>query len=44
MDFETDGPDEVAAAIAEEIGREVDYRPVERDGTARAGALIAELL
>ena len=44
MDFETDGPDEIAAAIAEEIGREVDYRPVETDGAARAAALIAELL
>jgi predicted glycosyltransferase len=44
MDFETDGPSEIAAAIAEEIGREVDYRPVETDGAARAAALIAELL
>ena len=44
MDFETDGPSEIAAAIAEEIGREVDYRPVERDGAARAAALIGELL
>jgi predicted glycosyltransferase len=44
MDFETDGPSEIAAAIAEEIGREVDYRPVERDGAARAAALIADLL
>jgi predicted glycosyltransferase len=44
MDFETDGPDEIAAAIAEEIGREVDYRPVETDGAARAAGLIAELL
>src|SRR5204863_453485 len=40
----TDGPSEIAAAIAEEIGREVDYRPVETDGAARAAALIAELL
>ena len=32
------------AAIAEEIGRDVDYRPVETDGAARAAALIAELL
>ena len=31
-------------AIAEEIGREVDYRPVETDGASRAAALIAELL
>jgi pimeloyl-ACP methyl ester carboxylesterase/predicted glycosyltransferase len=44
MDFETDGPAEIAQAIAEEIGREVDYLPVERDGAARAAALIAELL
>jgi pimeloyl-ACP methyl ester carboxylesterase/predicted glycosyltransferase len=44
MDFETDGPDEIAVAIAEEIGREVDYRPVETNGAARAAKLIAELL
>ena len=44
MDFESDGPSEIAAAIAEEIGRTVDYRPVETDGAARAATLIAELL
>jgi pimeloyl-ACP methyl ester carboxylesterase/predicted glycosyltransferase len=44
MDFETDGPDEIAAAIAEEIGREVDYGPVETDGAERAATLISELL
>ena len=44
MDFETDGPPEIAAAIAEEIGRQVDYRPVETDGAERAAKLIAELL
>jgi pimeloyl-ACP methyl ester carboxylesterase/predicted glycosyltransferase len=44
MDFDSDGPAEIAAAIAEEIGREVDYRPVETDGAARAAALIGELL
>jgi pimeloyl-ACP methyl ester carboxylesterase/predicted glycosyltransferase len=44
MDFETDGPAEIAAAIADEIGREVDYRPVETDGAARAAKLIADLL
>ena len=39
------GPSEgIAAAIVEEIGREVDYRPVETDGAARAAGLIAELL
>jgi pimeloyl-ACP methyl ester carboxylesterase len=44
MDFEVDGPDEIAAAIAAEIRREVDYRPVETDGAARAAGLIAQLL
>ena len=32
------GPDEIAAAIAEEIGRDVDYAAVEPDGAARAAA------
>ena len=44
MDFETAGPDVIAEAIAEEIGREVDYRPVETGGAAVAAARIAELL
>ena len=44
MDFDSDGPDAIAAAIAEEIGREVSYRTVRSDGAARAAALIAELL
>jgi predicted glycosyltransferase len=44
MDFELDGPEEIALAIAGEIGREVDYRPVETDGATRAAAAIAELL
>ena len=44
MDFETADAGVIAQAIAEEIGREVDYRPVETDGAARAAALIAELL
>ena len=44
MDFDAAGPDAIAAAIAEEIGREVDYRPVEAGGAERAASLIAELL
>ena len=44
MDFDESTPDLIAAAIAEEIGREVDYLPVETDGAARAAARIAELL
>src|SRR5215213_1279579 len=37
-------PDALAAAVVAELGREVDYRPVETDGAARAADLIAELL
>jgi pimeloyl-ACP methyl ester carboxylesterase/predicted glycosyltransferase len=44
LHFEAETPQTIAAAIAEEIGREVDYRPVERDGAARAAAMIADLL
>ena len=44
MDFDESTPEVIAAAIAEEIGRPVDYRPVETDGAARAAARIAELL
>jgi len=44
MDFDASTPDVIAAAIAEEIGRQVTYRPVEADGAATAAALIAEVL
>jgi pimeloyl-ACP methyl ester carboxylesterase/predicted glycosyltransferase len=44
MEFATASPEVIAAAIAEEIGRPVDYRPVETDGAARAAALMADLL
>jgi pimeloyl-ACP methyl ester carboxylesterase/predicted glycosyltransferase len=44
MDFDTASPEVIATAIAEEIGREVSYSPVETDGAARAAALIGELL
>ena len=44
MDFDESPPEAIAVAIAEEIGRDVDYRPVETDGAARAATLIAELL
>jgi pimeloyl-ACP methyl ester carboxylesterase/predicted glycosyltransferase len=44
MDFHAATPDVIAEAIAEEIGRPVDCRPVETDGADRAAALIAELL
>jgi predicted glycosyltransferase len=44
MDFATATPDVIAAAIADDIGRPVDYQPVETDGATRAASLIAELL
>jgi pimeloyl-ACP methyl ester carboxylesterase/predicted glycosyltransferase len=44
MDFDEATPEVIAEAIAAEIGRDTDYRPVESDGAARAAARIAELL
>jgi pimeloyl-ACP methyl ester carboxylesterase/predicted glycosyltransferase len=44
MDYANSDPDTIAQAIAAEIGRPIDYRPVETDGAARAASLIAELL
>jgi len=44
MDFDRSQPEHIAAAIAQEIGREVDYRPVDAGGAARAAASIGELL
>ena len=44
MDYQTTGPADIAAAIATEIGREVDYRPVATDGAARAASMLASLL
>jgi pimeloyl-ACP methyl ester carboxylesterase len=44
MDFDDSPPEAIANAIAEEIGRDVSYRPVAGGGAARAAALIAELL
>jgi pimeloyl-ACP methyl ester carboxylesterase/predicted glycosyltransferase len=41
---EVTDPDRLAEVIATEIGRPVDYRPVETDGAARVAALLAELL
>jgi predicted glycosyltransferase len=44
MDYATSDPDAIARAIADEIGRETDYRPVESDGAECAARLIAQLL
>ena len=44
MDYATSTPEVIAGAIATEIDRPIDYRPVESDGAARAAALIAPLI
>jgi UDP-N-acetylglucosamine:LPS N-acetylglucosamine transferase len=44
MDYQTADPSDIAAAIADEIGRDVDYLSVATDGAARAAALLADLL
>lgn len=44
MDFDDSPPERIAAAISEEIGREVQYREVETDGAAKAARRLAELL
>jgi UDP-N-acetylglucosamine:LPS N-acetylglucosamine transferase len=44
MDYDDSPPEVIADAIAQEIGRDVDYRDVESDGAARAARRLAELL
>ena len=44
MDYQTTGPADIADAIATEIGRHVEYRPVATDGAARAASMLASLL
>jgi predicted glycosyltransferase len=44
MDYDASPPEVIAAAIAEEIDRPVTSLPVERDGAARAAAMIGELV
>jgi hypothetical protein len=44
MDYAATTPAVIAEAIAAELGRPVDYRPVETDGAARAANLIAQLI
>ena len=44
MDYATSDPDSIAEAMAIEIDRPIEYRPVAADGAARAAALIAPLL
>jgi pimeloyl-ACP methyl ester carboxylesterase/predicted glycosyltransferase len=44
MDYAVETPATIADAIVEELGRDIAYRPVERDGAARAATAIAEVL
>jgi UDP:flavonoid glycosyltransferase YjiC (YdhE family) len=44
MEYDSDGPAEIAAAIAEEIGRQPRFRAVGDDGARRAAHAIRELL
>jgi pimeloyl-ACP methyl ester carboxylesterase/predicted glycosyltransferase len=44
MDYEAATPERIADAMADELNRAVDYRPVETDGAYRAASLIAGLL
>lgn len=44
LDYDQTGPDVLAQAIVDEIGRPVSYRPVETSGAARAAVILAELI
>ncbi|MQA99739.1 MAG: alpha/beta fold hydrolase [Actinobacteria bacterium] len=44
MDFDLATPEVIAEAIAQEIGRSVNYEDVEPDGARQAAAAIAELI
>jgi hypothetical protein len=44
MDFDDSPPSAIAEAIAQEIGRTVEYQPVETDGARRAAQRVAEML
>jgi predicted glycosyltransferase len=44
VDYDDSSPEQIAQAIAQEIGRDVNYRDVETDGAANAARRIAQLL
>jgi len=44
MDYDQSDPEDIAAAMAAEMTRPIDYLPVETDGAARAALLISELI
>ncbi|MBV8300267.1 MAG: alpha/beta fold hydrolase [Candidatus Eremiobacteraeota bacterium] len=44
MRYDECGPEQIAEALVDELGRTPTYRPVESDGAAKAAALIAALV
>ena len=44
MDYAQADADAIAEAMVAELGRELDYRPVETNGAQRAAKMLAELL
>ncbi|MCH8887735.1 MAG: alpha/beta fold hydrolase [SAR324 cluster bacterium] len=44
MDYDTADPDAIAEAMVAELGRELNYKPVETDGAQRAAKMLADLL
>lgn len=44
MDYHDLDPDRLADAVATEIDRTIDYRPVQTDGAAHAARMLADLL
>ncbi len=44
MDYDEATPETIAAALADELDREIEYLPVRGDGAARAAELVAGLL
>jgi pimeloyl-ACP methyl ester carboxylesterase/predicted glycosyltransferase len=44
MEYDQSDAEDIAAAMAAELTREIDYLPVETDGAARAARLISELI
>jgi hypothetical protein len=44
MDYELATPEVIADALAEELGKPINSKPVETDGAVRAAARIAELI
>ena len=44
MDFGTDGPEQIAQAIADELSRTINYLPVDAGGAQRAARSLAELI